>query len=72
MSKIYWKLDDFFKKLCNNFKKSYKYLCKTATQTNITFLVQISFYYFLTKIKIVYIKKYYTIIQDSLLYNVIN
>ena len=73
MSKIYWQVDE------NNilsyvitFKKSYKYLCKTPTQTNIICLVYINFYSFLKKIKNFIYYKTYTIIQDSLLYNIIN
>ena len=73
MSKLYWQVDE------NNilgyvitFKKSYKSLCKTRTQTNIICLVYINFYSFLKKINFFIYYKNYTIIQDSLLYNIIN
>jgi len=58
MSKIYWQVDENnFVSYVITFKKSYKSLCKTATQTNIIFLVYINFYSFLKKIKILYITK---------------
>ena len=73
MSKIYWQVDENnFLNYVITFKKSYKSLCKTATQTNIICLVYINFYSFLKKINFFIYYKNYTIIQDSLLYNIIN